>query len=471
MKTKLLTFIMFMTAAVLSGCGKGAAPEAPDVDPPAPPDPPEEVTYTLTSDKETAQTGQYVYFTVTSSKDEDVTSEWMFADDTQQFDKNVGKWTRPGKYTVTAHHSADASITAENSITITVTGSTYAISADRETVTAGEEVVFRVTEFKNEVEQEEEPEGFLAGIVDGERFISRKVTFLYPGTYTVNAISYYGSDHRLEKSRTDNTVTITVKESETPNRGPEFYHRAFLAECTGSGCQYCPDMKAALEYTEKYLLKDRFVTAAFHNKESSPQVTWYEAFNELTSDYAIRTMPTYILNWDASRIQAGVATYEETPLIIEASIEAALQAIEGVPGIAIETSLSGRQLSITFKTTPTLAGEYLLNLIFVEDNVYAQQSGTQDGMMNHMNLAYESITDGDASLYPYKMESLGVLESGTEYSFQYRYTIPDRHILANCRVIGVVNRKDESILPHGLVSVNASSCKAGESVDYEYEPI
>lgn len=470
MKTKLLPLIMLLTAAILGGCGDGPATEDPNVDPPTPPDPPVQATYTLTSNRDIAQTGQTVYFTVTSSTDEDVTPEWSFSDGTQEFEKNSTSWSRPGKYTVTAHKTEDPSITAENSLTITVTGSTYTISADRETVTAGDEVAFRVTEFKNEVEQEEEPEGFMAGIVGAERFISNRVTFLYPGTYTVNAISYHGSDRRNERARTDNSVTITVKERPVTGHTSEFYHRVFLGECTGSGCQYCPNMKAALEYTEKYLLKDRFLTAAFHGKDSSPQVTWYEAFNEITSDYVIRSMPTYVLNWDKNHMRSGVASYEETPLLIKEDIEKALQSTNGVPGIAIETSLSGRNLSITFKTTPTAAGEYALNLLFIEDNVYAKQSGTEEGMMNHMNLVYDSITDGDGSVWPYKMEGLGVLESDTEYQFKYQYTIPERHNIENCRVIGVINRKDESILPHGLVSVNAASCKAGASVAYEYEP-
>lgn len=470
MKTKLRCFITFIIAAFLMGCGSSPAPEVPDN--PNPPVPPEEpVTYTLSSDKQSVETGRTVKFTVTSSKDENVTADWSFADETQRFTGNSATWSRPGTYTVTAHNTADPSLVAENTLSITVTGSTYTLSADKVSVTAGEEVSFRVTELMNGVEQEKEPDGFMAGIADGERFISNAVTFLYPGTYEVDAVLYYGTDMEMERARTDNSVTVTVNERQPVGHTNEFYHRVFLAECTSTGCKYCPRMVAAMEYSDKYLLRDRFVTASFHHKDSAPNVTWHQPFTEITADYGIYNMPFYILNWDSSITQVGVESYHEMPLIIRDDVEKALEAVGDIPGIAMETVLSGRELAVKFKTTPAASGEYILSLMLVEDNILTSQSGAEGGKMYQMDVVQESITDGDSSPWPYKMESLGALESGKEHISEYNFTIPKRHVLENCRVIGVINRKDDAVQPHGIVSVNALSCPIGDSIDYQYEPV
>ena len=75
-------------------------------------------------------------------------------------------------------------------------------------------------------------------------------------------------------------------------------------------------------------------------------------------------------------------TYKSTSSDAEAlkhSIEASQARYAQTPGLAVETTLSGRELTVKIKTTPRETAEYFLGAYIVEDDIYTEQSGADDG--------------------------------------------------------------------------------------------
>ncbi len=138
------------------------------------------------------------------------------------------------------------------------------------------------------------------------------------------------------------------------------------------------------------------------------------------------------------------------------------------------------------RTTPREAAEYLLGVYIVEDNIHTKQAGADNGMMMQQDVAYYCLTAQDAPEEERPEEGigqygqigvtpLGRLEERTEYTYDYRFTLPTRtpddHDLSECRLVYFICQVDEATEPYGYFCANAATCRLGESQDYEFEPI
>lgn len=429
-----------------------------------------EVTYTLSCDKTSVKINEDVTFTVTSSEGEDVTSKWNICDDASCRLGNKFGWSKPGTYTLTAHSKEDPTVEAENTLKIEVTGSIYKLSADKQSIYARETVTFYVTEIIDGVEQEKAPAGFSAGIKNGENFSSLTHTFTKAGVYTIEAKQY---DYKGEiKAECENTVDIIVKERDIIGHEDNYYRRSLLAEATGTGCWTCPSMAKAIDYVMEYLLVDRIIPVAFHIRNDACNVDFKDQFDIILQDYNFFQYPVYVIDWNATYAKDDSMMNLEVgaPKIVH-DVEASQARYEKskTPGLAIETSLSGRDLSIKIKTTPRETGEYLLGVYFIEDGVETEQTSGENGRMIQMNVAHQCLTTGPNRN---RLDVLGTLEANQEYVYDYAMTIPERHLdLKNCRIVYYVCKVDESIEPYGYFCANAATCTVGESADYEFEPI
>lgn len=444
----------------------------------------EGITYTISCDKTEVKVNEEVTFTVTSSEGEDVTDSWNLCDESMCRVGNKFGWDKAGEHTVTAHSKEDPSIEAENTITITVSGSTYKLYADKDVVYVREEVTFYVREVIDGVEQEEDAYGFEAGIKGGERFSTfgpLKNVFPEAGVYTIDAIKYDAFGDEI--TRAENTLEIIVKERNIIGHEDRYYRRSLMAEGTGTNCTSCPAMAEIIEYTETYLLPDRMLPLAFHLNDDAcnVSVSMYRNFFIFSNDYGLYAYPFYIIDWNL--------TYTSTSGDAEAlqhSVEASQARYDKTPGLAVETTLSGRDLTVKIKTTPRETAEYFLGAYIVEDDIYTEQSGAEGGMMMQRNVVYYCLTEpeGNQDNLPEEgigkygrlgVEPLGTLEGAQEYTYDYRFTIPTHepidHNLDNCRIVYFICKADATMEPYGYFCANAATCKLGESQDYEYEPI
>lgn len=483
MKTKLvLSVLLAATLLVLFGCKKEPVQT-----------PPQPTTYTLQADRTEVGINEIVNFTVVTNTGEDVTDQFQMCSDTNCYGSYAISWSAPGTYTVHATMRADETVTCENTITVTVSGSIYTLSADKDEIYVLDTVTFTVTEI-TDGEEQEAPAGFRIGEQGGERYTSGLTyTFTEAGVYTIDAIRY---NYRGEEiARTSNTVTIIVREKEIAGYEDNFFRRSLFAEGTGTKCTSCPYMVEALEYVTTYLQPDRLIPVAYHEVDAL-DVDFYQPFYDLpramraNTDLYFNNYPWYIIDWNATYASDGDARQTEAKAEeISHSVNASQASLSKskVPGLAIATTLSGRQLDMTIKATVREEGEYLLGAVLVEDNKLAEQmgAGTTNEMV-HMNIAQMAITtetgtnpylhDEDKTDYfdPYgslSLDRMGTLAAEQEWSRDYSITIPDRVVVENSRVVVYIIKMDASIKPLGFFCANATTVKAGESLDYEYEPI
>lgn len=467
MKTKFLfTGLLFIGILLQMGCVETPPTEEGED---------ETLTYTLSSDKVAAAINEEITFTVTSSKGEDVTAEWNICDESNCFISNKVAWQNPGTHTITAKKKEDTTFEANNKLTITVSGSIYTISADKNVIYERETVTFTVTETIDGVEQEKLPTNFKAGVQGKERYLGLTNTFTKAGVYVIDAIQYdYKGD---ETAKTNNTVSIIVKEREPIGFEDNYYRRSLLIEGTWTSCYSCPVFAHAIEYTSEYLLDDRFVPVAIHleGDECNVEIEYASLLAGVGSDLEFYNYPFYIIDWNYTYSnQSPSANKVKAAETLAHEIAASQASYTKTPGLAAETSLAGRTLSIKLKVTPRETGEYLLGGLFVVDGVKTLQTEGdikgEDGKkyMIQNNVAHQFITTGNNTN---RLDKLGTLNADQEYVYTFTYTVPERHELTNSRIVAYICKTDDSIAPYSLFCANAITCNAGESVDYEFEPI
>lgn len=439
-----------------SGCGDdGDSASDPDPTPPVPP------TYTLSADRTTVRINEDVTFTVLSSTGEEVTSAWNICDDSGCRAGNVFAWELPGTYTVTAH-SKEGNLEAENELTVKVSGTVYTLSADSEVVKVGEPVQFAVTALKNGADESDVTSQFVIGVKDGERYAGHTHIFYEKGVYTIDAAMR--SD---ESVKTLNALEIIVKERTTSGYTDRFYRRSLVAEGTGTGCWSCPATAAGIEYVMKNLLYDRMIPVAFHEAGdavgvAAPVSGYFTAF---FSDYGLHAYPYYIVDWnDAYKSDTAMHNVDVTGAEMAHAVEASQARYDRTPGLAVATTLAGRDLSVTVGVTAREQADYRIGVLLVEDGIETEQTGATDNRMVQMNVAQLQLTADLA-------ESLGTLAADVEQSHTYSATVPERHVLDNCRVVVYLCKVDASVRPFGHFCANVVSVKAGASVAYQYEPV
>ena len=424
--------------------------------------------YTLAADREVVNVGETVVFTVTSSDGRDVTADCRIGSGDETFTGASHAWQKAGNYEVEARYMTDDpewpdGIPADNTVSVTVLkpSATYRIEADKTVVHVGEPVVFSVMSS----EGEDVSTRFTMREPDGDTYLGRTRSYHGVGKYSVEAFL-----KNKPEVVSENREEITVEEAPfTPDPG-RFYRRTLLAEMTATWCWSCHFMIDAIHYCTHDLLYDRALPVAFH-EESSEQGNLVPIFNLIMVRYykqLVANIPAYVLDWNADFCSNSMfANLEVSTPEMVADIRNVQAADAATAGIAVATTLAGRELSVTIHVTAREAQEYWLGAVLVEDRIQGYQHSAPDPFY-HMNVGQAMVTAGDQPA-----EKIGRLEAGQEGTYRYTVTIPEASVTANCRVVAYVCKTSEQTetAPLGYLVSNAVSCPVGESVDYQYEPM
>ena len=424
--------------------------------------------YTLAADREVVNVGETVVFTVTSSDGRDVTADCRIGSGNETFAGASHAWQQAGNYDVEARYMTDDpewpdGIPAENTVTVTVLkpSATYRIEADKTVVHVGEPVVFSVMSS----EGEDVSTRFTMREPDGDTYLGRTRSYHAVGKYRVEA--FLKSNPEVVS---ENREEITVEEAPFTPDPSRFYRRTLLAEMTATWCWSCHFMIDAIHYCTHDLLYDRALPVAFHEK-SSEQGNLVPIFDLIMVRYykqLAANIPAYVLDWNADFSSNSMfANLEASTPEMVADIRDVQAADAATAGIAVATSLAGRELSVTIRVTAREGQEYWLGAVLVEDHIEGYQHSASDPFY-HMNVGQAMVTAGDQPA-----EKIGWLEAGQEGTYRYTVTIPEASVTANCRVVAYVCKTSEQTetAPLGYLVSNAVSCPVGESVDYQYEPM
>ncbi len=216
------------------------------------------------------------------------------------------------------------------------------------------------------------------------------------------------------------------------DEGTVFFHRTLVLEFTGTWCQYCPMMAAALEEA-KGLRPGRLVEIAVHGYD---EMSADEA-ETLAGRFKVSGYPSVVFDLDAGTKFGEHEASKFTNYVDAAANQAC--------GLALDAS-NGR---LTVKVKAVSGGQYSLGLAVVEDGIVAYQTGYGEGYVNNAVLRrfLSSGLDGD---------SLGELAEGEERTVEY-----DCSLTPAQRVVAYVLQDGKSI--------NALSCGSGEVIEYTYE--
>lgn len=433
-----------------------------------------ESTYTVSADPGSPQVGEPVTFTMTDDDGTDVSQQTRFLIRGTQIEGRSFVFEIPGMYAVSALYMGDPAqpdgVPAKNKLAVNVLKApvTYTLEADRTESKVHEPVVFTVRSSEGQ-----EANGKFS-IVDqnGVSYPYHTKMFMEPGVYTLHAEGR--DDPELQST---NTVTVTVAAKSNEVDRSRFYRRSILAELTGTWCGQCPYLARQIDFVQSELLYDRMVVVAVHDPITPSQQgmlgNQYKILTDTYDNVFWGQIPAYTVDWNTDyTTQSWSANPETNGPGMAGYVESSRTFDPLTPGIAVTSSLSGRELTVEVRIASKENSEYFLGMALVEDGIVGyQNSGGDDYVHNHVGQGM--ITD------PAKMaESIGSIASGQERGFTYTYEIPTvshAHSIdvSKCSIAVWVCKAsaDAGRARLGFLCSNAVSCPAGSSVDYQYEPV
>lgn len=328
----------------------------------------------------------------------------------------------------------------------------YTISVDKNQIEADgkDAATFTLRDENGQDITAADPGGVYFKIVETGSFLPRRTrtyTAFKNETVTV-AASYNGVD-------AVNTVTIT---SVNRNKYETFHKNVALYKCTGTACQYCPSLTAALNALDDEL-KTHTVILACHSEliGDDPYAIRYGS-SDLGTELLYQFnesggLPYLVINMNTSTGDRSVTN-------ITNMINDQRRDYPATSGIKVSTAYENNNLHISATLKSSTGGAYNLGCAVLLDNQYYPSVGSSDG--NYSNIV-RAVTD-NFMRYENSMEfTVGKDAEGTK-----TFDIAVSDLAQNkkdCRVVVFSLRKLE-----GGASIvdNIVSCGIDSSVDYKY---
>ena len=224
------------------------------------------------------------------------------------------------------------------------------------------------------------------------------------------------------------------------DEGKDFFRRSLVLDFTGTWCQNCPNMEAAIK-TAMETRPGRIIPVSVHCKAIDPM--FVKPLNDdLVKQFGVNAYPSAVVDMDP-----GSLISQSSPELLLNHVDRLLTGRARSAGVRVETTLKGEDYTLKAEMKAVRDGDYTLAVLVLEDGIVAAQTG---GTADHVhNNILRSWTEGDphAGL---KEGDTAVLElTGT--------------LAGSCRFVVLVLR-------NGLVD-NVVGCAAGASVDYQYEEV
>ena len=209
--------------------------------------------------------------------------------------------------------------------------------------------------------------------------------------------SFSARPNNSEEARTGNIVfsnseggslmvTVTQKAREIAvDWGKAFYHQSLIMRFTATWCGFCPMMqRAVLIAQEQY--PNKLIHVALHGGGSDLE---FGDGSLLQSLYRVNGFPTGIVD---GRIKVYNTQVPEVAGNIIAAAKQTEQLYSTMTGISLNSTLSGRDLTIDLTVYAKKAGAYMVNVLLLEDGIFNAQIGTESGFTVHNDVARIAVT-------------------------------------------------------------------------------
>ena len=209
--------------------------------------------------------------------------------------------------------------------------------------------------------------------------------------------SFSARPNNTEEARTGNIVfsnseggslmvTVTQKAREIAvDWGKAFYHQSLIMRFTATWCGFCPMMqRAVLIAQEQY--PNKLIHVALHGGRSDLE---FGDGSLLQSLYRVNGFPTGIVD---GRIKVYNTQVPEVAGNIIAAAKQTEQLYSTMTGISLNSTLSGRDLTIDLTVYAKKAGAYMVNVLLLEDGIFNAQNGAESGFAVHNDVARIAVT-------------------------------------------------------------------------------
>ena len=227
--------------------------------------------------------------------------------------------------------------------------------------------------------------------------------------------------------------------------GTRFFQRSLALEFTASWCQYCPMMGEAL-HEAKEERPGRIVEICVHQNDEMS----IKAADDIVKEFKVSAWPSMVFDLDHSTKFTEHSSERMTRFVDSKSGEA-------LCGIAVQSTLDGKNLKGSVSITASTEGDYSVCAIIVEDGILASQMGAGDNYVNN------SVLKGFLIGNDIFGESVGHLGSGKETTKEFSFEVEKED--GKYRIVAYVVQQDSG----KRTAVNAEQCKAGEEKGYRYE--
>ena len=233
---------------------------------------------------------------------------------------------------------------------------------------------------------------------------------------------------------------LTVTAFVVAEEGKDFFRRSLVLDFTGTWCNNCPQMEAAVEEAMS-ARPGRIVPVSVHCFPMDPM--YLPKSDGLRKQFGIgNSLPAAVVDLDP---ESMISTTSSELLL--SHIDRLLDSRGASAGIRIESTLEGDDLSVTVEAKAVREYEYTLSIILLEDSIVAKQKTKEAEIPNYVhNNVLRQWEDGDPVTL--KEEETATLSLTATVSGKYR-------------IVAVVSRG-------GLVD-NVVTCAAGASADYQFE--
>jgi hypothetical protein len=213
----------------------------------------------------------------------------------------------------------------------------------------------------------------------------------------------------------------------------EITHHSLGLRFTATWCVHCPKMSESFRLARQKL-GDRFEYVSLYSASGGGNYGFAD-IGDLTSQYHVSGYPTGII--DGRFELKNSYTPEEAAQLIASTVEDTEMRYPAVTAIALESSLSGRNLTVKADVYTQASDSYKLTVILMENGIIGYQADAEAGPhedFEHNRVARLTLTpsvDG---------EEFNVTATGETKTFTYTAAVPEEYNLDNLVVLAWVQR-------------------------------
>lgn len=240
-------------------------------------------------------------------------------------------------------------------------------------------------------------------------------------------------------------------------------HHTFGMRFTATWCQYCPIMDATF-HLAKDRMGDAFEYVCIYDTSGN---YGFAGAATLNTAYFISGFPSAIID---GRYELGNYDSEDAYALLADEASKTVSYYPTATSIGIESSLSGRTLSVKVDVKAQYEEDYKLTVFLCENDIIGNQTHYQQGTItnfNHSRVARMSLTG-------YMGDQFEGPDAGGVKSFSYTATIPSGYNVDNMEVVAFVQRNfnDRPAIQSGAYGDwyvdNSRSAALGTKVDVEF---